>query len=242
MIGSLIAGGLGLAGGFAALSSNMYEQYAGGVHGPEQGAAQAGYQREALGKGSAAAFAGAAGVALARSRRSTGPPPVSSQTIYNRASGQAMAGAHAKHMGQFGAGVFSDPMAAARAEAHAAGMAAGGTNVHARGGGFHGPAEGGPRYTRQGRSKGSGGDVMKKIATGIWGFVKRHPYITATSAGLGAGFGAGASTGFGLDRRFNANEGNIKGISSSSSGGISPELQFSTQGLVQSLHKHARRR
>ena len=60
------------------------------------------------------------------------------------------------------------------------------------------------------------------------------------SLGLGAALGAGA--GIYAGNAYNSNqygyEGELQGISSSPSGGISPELQFSTEGLTFALHRN----
>ena len=63
-------------------------------------------------------------------------------------------------------------------------------------------------------------------------------FIYGGAAGVAAGIGVAAAkptSGFGR-------EGQITGISSSRGGGISPELQFSTQGLTLGLHSTRKRR
>jgi hypothetical protein len=72
----------------------------------------------------------------------------------------------------------------------------------------------------------------------IMNAVVDYPSVAAMSAGIGAGIfeGIAANT-----PRYAGNEGNIIGIRSAPSGGISPELQFSTQGLVFALHNNNKR-
>jgi hypothetical protein len=65
----------------------------------------------------------------------------------------------------------------------------------------------------------------------------RHPFMTAFAGGVGFGGASAYATG----KISNAPEGNITAIHSSPSGGISPELQFSTQGLTLALHKNRSR-
>ncbi len=79
--------------------------------------------------------------------------------------------------------------------------------------------------------------AQKKIGSPV-SFAKKHPFMTATAAG----FTAGAVTAVGtaeLERNaMGGFEGNIIDMGASSGGSISPELQFSTQGLVFALHKN----
>ena len=66
----------------------------------------------------------------------------------------------------------------------------------------------------------------------------RGAFAYGGAAGVAAGIGGAAATstsGYGR-------EGQITGISSSRGGGISPELQFSTQGLTLGLHSTRKRR
>jgi len=73
-----------------------------------------------------------------------------------------------------------------------------------------------------------------------YGAVKKHPYITAFGASALGGVGVGA--GQSVRSPFMAAEGNITAIGSSPAGGISPELQFSTQGLPLSIHNRRKDR
>ena len=76
-----------------------------------------------------------------------------------------------------------------------------------------------------------GANVMRRLGPG------RHPFITATAVGAAAGIGVGAGASAARPRMI-APEGNIVGIQSNPTGrgGISPELQFSTQGLPLRIH------
>lgn len=79
--------------------------------------------------------------------------------------------------------------------------------------------------------------AQKKIGSPV-SFAKKHPFMTATAAGFTAGAIMAAETA-GLERNaMGGFEGNIIDMGASSGGSISPELQFSTQGLVFALHKN----
>lgn len=87
-------------------------------------------------------------------------------------------------------------------------------------------------------------DITRPMATAteklgaIASFPKRHPFMTATAAGFTAGAIMAVETA-GLERNaMGGFEGNIIDMGASSGGSISPELQFSTQGLVFALHKN----
>jgi hypothetical protein len=68
--------------------------------------------------------------------------------------------------------------------------------------------------------------------------VAKHPLTSAFMAGGAVGATASAIT---QSTRFRGREGNIRAIRSAPMGGISPELQFSTNGLVFALHNNRRR-
>jgi len=79
--------------------------------------------------------------------------------------------------------------------------------------------------------------AQKKIGSPV-SFAKKHPFMTATAAGFTAGAIMAVETA-GLERNaMGGFEGNIIDMGASSGGSISPELQFSTQGLVFALHKN----
>lgn len=64
----------------------------------------------------------------------------------------------------------------------------------------------------------------------------KHPIMFGMAFGAAGGLGTGLAVG-GPNQK-GAPEGNIQGISSSPQGGISPELQFSTQNLMFALHRN----
>ena len=82
-----------------------------------------------------------------------------------------------------------------------------------------------------------GYNVLKAVLAYPVASVGRHPFITATAVGAAAGIGVGAGASAARPRMI-APEGNIVGIQSNPTGrgGISPELQFSTQGLPLRIH------
>jgi len=84
-------------------------------------------------------------------------------------------------------------------------------------------------------------NIAKRIAgrasTSLAWAVK-HPGTMAFTAGSIAG--AGAAT-ISNSHMYKGRDGTIRAINSAPQGGISPELQFSTQGLTLALHRAARR-
>ncbi len=85
------------------------------------------------------------------------------------------------------------------------------------------------------------GNMASDIGSGVadfgrW-FKKRHGW-QSFAVGVGAGMGAGVAASQAYFNNQYGYEGDIQGISSSPSGGISPELQFSNQGLVFALHRN----
>lgn len=68
--------------------------------------------------------------------------------------------------------------------------------------------------------------------------ISSHPFIFSMAAGAGLGATAAAIT---SSTRFRNVEGNITAMRSSAAGGMSPELQFSTNNLVFALHKNRKR-
>lgn len=77
----------------------------------------------------------------------------------------------------------------------------------------------------------------KKYWTKISAPVKNHPVLWGTALGAAAGAGVAISTDQYSQLR-GGSEGNIIGINSSPTGGISPELQFSTRDLMFALHRN----
>ena len=94
------------------------------------------------------------------------------------------------------------------------------------------------------RSKAVGKVVSKKGHSGISKMFRpsydRSGLTYGAAAGVGAGLGMGLA-GEGPRGRM-AREGQIEGIDPSRGGGISPDLQFSTQGLTLGIHSKRKRR
>lgn len=78
------------------------------------------------------------------------------------------------------------------------------------------------------------------------GHINRYPMLAPLVYGgiAGGSIGAGLAVGlnYGSSYRGIASEGMISGIDNGQGGGISPELQFSTQGLVLDIHSRRKRR
>jgi hypothetical protein len=76
--------------------------------------------------------------------------------------------------------------------------------------------------------------------------IRRYPILAPAVYGgiIGGSLGAGLAVGgnYGAAYRGISSEGNIVGIDNGQGGGISPELQFSTQGLILNIHNRRKRR